>query len=81
MSAAPTLVDEAVYGYWSIVASTPRALAASTSASVSVLRPQFLAPTTLWCVTCVGSPPRSPIAMVSRTLSTIFPASSRMWDW
>ena len=48
-----------------MVASTPRARASSISSSVSTLRPQFSLPMTLWCVTCVGRPPFSPISIVS----------------
>ena len=38
------LVLDAVYGYWSMVASTPRARASSTRLSVSTLLPQFAMP-------------------------------------
>jgi hypothetical protein len=37
-------VLDAVYGYWSIVASTPRARASSMRRSVSTLLPQFTFP-------------------------------------
>jgi hypothetical protein len=59
------------------VTSTPRARAASTSASKSALRPQFATPTTLAWLMCVGRCPFSPIAIVSLTLSSSFAASSR----
>jgi hypothetical protein len=37
-------------------------------------------PMTLWCVTCVGRPPFSPISIVSRTLVRMPDASSRMCE-
>ena len=74
------LVLEAVYGYASMVTSTPRARARSTACNVSTLFPQFGRPMILWCVTWVGRPPRSPMAIVSLTLSSTPAVSSRMWD-
>ena len=60
--------------------STPRSRASRTRRSESTLRPQAARPIILWCVTCVGSPPSSPIAIVSRTLSSTPAASSRMCE-
>ena len=79
-SAEEMPVLDAVYGYWSIVTSTPRARAAATSASVSLLRSAPALPMILWWVIWLGSPPFSPIAIVSLTLSTILLASSRMCE-
>src|SRR5437667_365736 len=79
-SAASSRVLEAVYGYWSSVASTPRERASSISLSVSTLLPQLPLPITLWCDTCVGRPPCSPMAIVSLTLSCTLEASSRMCE-
>ena len=46
----------------------------------SALLPQATRPIILWWVTCVGSPPCSPIAIVSLTLSRTPAASSRMCE-
>ena len=73
-------VLDAVYGYWSMVTSTPRARASATIRSVSTLRPQLGVPMILWWVICVGMCPCSPTAIVSLTLSRMPAASFRMWD-
>ena len=73
-------VDEAVYGYWSKVMSTPSARASAIMAIDSGARPKLRHAPILWWVIWTGIPASRPIRIVSSIDSKTRSPSLRMWE-
>ncbi len=75
---AVSVVDVAVYGYWSRRTSTPSAWASATRARLRSVSPQLRLPSTLWWLICRGAPDRAATVNASSTAASNAGPSLRM---